>query len=108
MSVLTTIVNKRGEIKGCEHVRFPERSRPWIQKDIVSPSLTRRHFYTQKHRRVVTARWAAGVLADVLIQEALSSTLFLAMTALWHSGGLACKRSGHVKHSVPHSSMRTL
>jgi hypothetical protein len=77
-------------MKGCEHVRFPERSEPWNQKDIVSPSLTRRHFYTQKRRHVVTARWAAGVLVDNLIQEALSSTLFLAMTALWHSGGPAC------------------
>jgi hypothetical protein len=77
-------------MKGCEHVRFPECSEPWNQKDIVSPSLTRRHFYTQKRRHVVTARWAAGVLADNLIQEALSSALFLAMTALWHSGGPAC------------------
>jgi hypothetical protein len=96
MSVLTTIINERGKTKGCEHVRIPERSESWNQKDIVSPSVTRRHFYTQKHRRIVTARWAAGVLADDLIQEALSSALFLAMAALWHSGGPACKRSGHV------------
>jgi hypothetical protein len=40
-------------MKGCERVHFPERSEPWNQKDIVSPSLNRRHFYTQKRRRIV-------------------------------------------------------
>jgi hypothetical protein len=45
------------------------------------------------HRGVsayITARLAADILADILIQETLSSTLFLAMTVFQHSGSLAC------------------
>ena len=53
----------------------------------------------------MTARWAAGTLSSDLIQEALVSTLFLAITTLPHSGGLALNTQDMSRCSIPKLSV---